>query len=187
MAQANTYPAKTTPIAGDRLMLLDSASGANDAIKLTTITQLFNSMIVDAAWTPVLSFANQTVAPILDYSRGRYLRLGNMVFVIGYMVLAVNTTNTPLANGKGTAPAGSGSIASVNLPVTVAGSMISPLPISWANMTGTFTNMQVLPSFNLASGNIYKVSAAAGGVSNVTWDDFANTSQIRFSGIYLAA
>lgn len=122
MAQASSYPLKTTPVNADELLGLDSAaSSALKRFKLAT----------DVAWTPVLTSSG--TPPTLTYTDrvGISSRIGSLVYLHCYMLVNITAVGTGDLKISGI-PYGSSRYCALHLGLSSAFNAIAPYA-PWVN------------------------------------------------------
>lgn len=170
MAQASSYPAKSTPAAADRLMLLDSA--ASDAIKLATIAQVLNGADAGVAYVPELRFGGGNTGLTYFYRDGRYLKIGSMVAVAG--AVQINARGSSTGN------------ATISMPFAsnASGLLSGSLGVTFDAMASNFVCMSMFVTSGSAIANVMGLAAAAAGMVQLTHAAFGAYSILRYSGIY---
>lgn len=128
-------------------------------------------------WTPTLTFNNASVGVTYDttYTGGTYTKIGNRVFVTGYM--------NPTAKGSSTGTARIG-----GLPFTSSTGNKLYLGASLAASFGvTFSGQIGLTMDPNTSAFVFVQSTEAGGQNILTNTAFADLTYFNFSGHYTTA
>jgi len=124
------------------------------------------------SWTPVLQFGGGSTGITYSTQLGRYIQIGNLVYIQISMVLTNKGSST-----------GAATIAISGPPA--AGGTISIVPLAWRVQTLTFSTMPVI---TISGSSIIFEQVATGGAASALQDtDFANTTNIQFAGCYLVA
>lgn len=128
----------------------------------------------EGTWTPTLNFSGGTTGITYSIQTGVYVKIGQLVFVQGRIILTNKGSSTGAARIAG-------------LPFTSNGASHNYTPIS----VGYFQNFVALPgalSGYVEIGNTFINLAAhqATGVGGLNETHFSNTSDIIFSAVYRA-
>lgn len=170
MAQASSYTGKTTPVSGDKVLVIDSA--ASNAIKTSTLAQVLNNTIIDTTWTPALTFGGAASGMTYLAQNGRYLKIGNLIYVTGYIVLTAKGSSTGTAK--------------ISLPNSAAAETQGYLNVFWSGMGASYVHVGILTDFSASTATVYGATTAATAPTALTEAAFGNSSQLRFSGVYSA-
>jgi hypothetical protein len=167
MAQAGSYPAKTTPVSGDEILLIDSA--ASDAIKTVTLANLLANTDTTTTFTPQLKFGGAAVGMTGTFN-GRYFKFGKLVVFNIYVELTAKGSSTGNA--------------SIDLPFTVNASVTTYCVADHRSMNASYVQVGLIPSLGAASGSVRGATAAAASLSTLTDAAFANNSVLILGGAY---
>lgn len=128
-------------------------------------------LLTTGAWTPALSFGGGTTGITYTTQAGAYLRVGNWVFISGYIVLSNKGSSTGAALVTG-------------LPFTCYNNARAYSALA-TRMNGiTFANApQALVNINTTTVRLEEITEA-GVMSQLADTDFTNTSTITVSGLY---
>jgi hypothetical protein len=123
-----------------------------------------------ASWTPGLSFGGGTTGITYTTQTGTYTQIGKVVFYSGRILLSSKGSSTGIA-------------------------LITGLPVAALNDAGvgsfvSYTNMSSMsaPVISASTGTTQKIrNQTATNQTNVTDTNFANNTDIYFSGFYLTS
>lgn len=157
----------TPKVDGVDTVLAAHINNVQDAI--VAIETLLGAGSAAGTYSPALTFGGAAVGMAYGAQNGRYLRLGNTVFVTGYIILSAKGSSTGSAT--------------VSLPVAAGSAFQGYLSTYWS-LNSNYVHVGLLTNFGGAAATVYGATAAATAPSVLTDAAFGNTSQLRFSGVY---
>lgn len=156
----------TTKVDGVDTVLAAHINNVQDAI--VAIETLLGAGSAAGTYSPALTFGGAAVG--MDAAQnGRYLRLGNAVFVTGYIVLSAKGSSTGNA--------------AVSMPVAAGYAYQGYLNTFWS-LAANYVHVGLRTAFGGASADVLGATAAAAAPTQLTDTAFNNSSQLRFSGVY---
>lgn len=168
---------------GNLLLQGDCALDATDK----TITLIYDGTnwreiarsggVVVGSWTPAIGGVGGASGQAYSVQAGRYVKIGQMVFVQGRITLSTLGTITTQAQITG-------------LPFTIenVSNIFAGLNVHfWAAMTGNLIDLSGIGSPNTTVVPLYRLTAAATGKSALVQADMSNTTDLIFSMAYRAA
>ena len=157
----------TTKVDGVDTVLAAHINNVQDAI--VAIETLLSAGSTAGAYSPALTFGGAAVGMAYAAQNGRYLRLGNAVFVTGYIVLSAKGSSTGNA--------------AVSMPVAAGPAYQGYLNTFWS-LAANYVHVGLRTAFGGASADVLGATAAAAAPTQLTDTAFNNSSQLRFSGVY---
>lgn len=133
------------------------------------------SPIVTGTWTPNLQIGGSNTGITYTTQLGGYTQIGNTVNLWGFITLS--------SKGVGT-----GSVTISNLPITTStnGVRNTVQVFSFDQITGAgYTTLSLQLASSSTVAQLILSSASGSGVSGVTQANLSNTTNLRFSGIYI--
>jgi len=130
----------------------------------------------EGSWTPVIGGSGGTSGQTYTTQQGRYIKIGKLVFVWGYMLLSAKGTITSGVEIQGLP----------FTPETVAGTFVAALIAQFTTATTWVTINSYIPSASVNCPVIGKTAAAASWTQLLT-ADISNTSDCMFAAVYRAA
>lgn len=125
---------------------------------------------VSTTYTPALAFGGASVGITYTTQAGTYIRIGNMVFVMIYIVLSNKGSST----GNAT----------INLPLSAVATNIQTIPFLPNGLS--FVTSRTPVSYTTSSSVTLNFALAdQGGITNLTNTAFANNSTFSVTGTYL--
>jgi hypothetical protein len=123
----------------------------------------------EGTWTPTLNFGGNSVGLTYSTQDGIYTKIGRLVYITGRFYLSDKGSSTGIARVSG-------------LPFTCNGGNVEGVFVSYAiNMSGLTST----PT-GLVGSEITLLQAGPTGSTTLLDTNFTNTSQIRFSGVYIS-
>ncbi len=126
------------------------------------------ALITTGTWTPQLYFGGGATGLTYSNRSGNYVRVGNLVFLVGFFQLSAKGSSTGNAAISGLPVAPASEIAMLSC-------FFSGMATNWAQVT-PYTSAGLL----LVAGT----QAAAAAMINLTQADFGNSTTLFFSGCY---
>lgn len=156
-----------TKVDGSDTILAAHINNVQDAI--VALETLLGAGSAAGTYTPALTFGGAAVGMTYAAQNGRYLRLGNAVFVTGYIVLTTKGSSTGNA--------------AVSLPVAAGSAYQGYLNAFWS-LASNYVHVALKTAFGGASADVLGLTAAGSVPAQLTDTAFNNASQLRYSGVY---
>lgn len=183
----------TTPTANDLVGLWNVAAGRYEKIKrsnlvggtitgggtlalggytLTAPGTGTVALIGSGTWTPALKFATNAIGMTYATQAGKYIKIGNLCFCIGHIVLSAKGSSSGVAQIYG-------------LPFNSVYNSSGPFAVPsvvWNNLAATLVNFAGALYGDHIDCLVYKTAAADWSLG--TEDIFTDDSELRFSFVY---
>lgn len=122
-------------------------------------------------WTPSLAFGGATTGIAYTARTGRYIRIGNLVWIMVSMLLS----------SKGSA---TGSATLTGLPFTVKSGGTAVFPVRWQSLASGAVDMAAYCNPGATTLALLAATAAATSLSSASDTLFGNTTALEFAGMY---
>lgn len=150
----------------------------SSAPSVTSITLSSGSVLntyVTGSWTPAVNFGGATTGITYTTQIGEYTQIGNVVYVIAYLVLSSVGSATGAATLTG-------------LPVTSRSTIVNNLFMIANNVTATSeTGMFAQLGASATSFALYSTIVATGVGTQLTNSNFSSTTSLRIQGFYFSS
>lgn len=180
LATAQTFTNKTltSPIISTPSISSPVFSGTGSGLSTTLSNggSTFN-WYQTSTFTPRFAIGGSTLGITYVFNGGRYVRIGQLVFVDAYIQLS----------SKGLAL---GNVVMIDLPFTVnntSQAVTTNMATNGISLPGTTTTIFGQFDKNAASMSMVAFQAGASTISNITGNQLTNTSSLNFCGTYFAA
>lgn len=126
----------------------------------------------EGSWTPAVNFGGGATGLTYSSRGGTYVKVGQLVFVAGTVILSAKGSSTGAFNLTG-------------LPFTAVAGLNQALTVVYWSGTSSITgNMSVLVNANTTTGQFFMGGAT--GAGSVADTNVSNSTQVQFAGVYRA-
>jgi hypothetical protein len=138
---------------------------------IVAIETLLGASSAVGTWTPQLRFGGGNTGMTGTFS-GKYLRLGNAIFVSGLVILTAKGSST--------------GVATVALPFAAGSPVVGYLSTYWFATATNYVHVGIYTQGGTSNGLVLAATAAASAPTQISDTNFNNNSVLSFSGLYFA-